>query len=141
MWDYNVGLVRMTPFFKACQYSKVRCRRGSVGRPRAFTRRALRLTFANSDPTIQNARHEPWTEGDYAQHHRRLDPRTRYVLVESCMEIWELTTAQQGTGCHIAVRKPCVLHSATRYLVHLYPSSDPTSQASAYLPDLPTSAA
>lgn len=23
MWDYNVGLVRMTPFFKCCKYSKV----------------------------------------------------------------------------------------------------------------------
>lgn len=23
MWDYNVGLVRMTPFFKCCRYSKV----------------------------------------------------------------------------------------------------------------------
>lgn len=23
MWDYNIGLVRMTPFFKCCQYSKV----------------------------------------------------------------------------------------------------------------------
>ena len=24
MWDYNVGLVRMTPFFKCCKYPKVR---------------------------------------------------------------------------------------------------------------------
>ena len=24
VWDYNVGLVRMTPFFKSCKYSKVR---------------------------------------------------------------------------------------------------------------------
>lgn len=23
MWDYNIGLVRMTPFFKCCQYGKV----------------------------------------------------------------------------------------------------------------------
>lgn len=23
MWDYNTGLVRITPFFKACKYSKV----------------------------------------------------------------------------------------------------------------------
>jgi hypothetical protein len=23
MWDYNIGLVRMTPFFKSCKYSKV----------------------------------------------------------------------------------------------------------------------
>lgn len=23
VWDYNVGLVRMTPFFKSCKYSKV----------------------------------------------------------------------------------------------------------------------
>ena len=23
MWDYNVGLVRITPFFKCCQYAKV----------------------------------------------------------------------------------------------------------------------
>lgn len=25
MWDYNIGLVRITPFFKSCNYSKVRC--------------------------------------------------------------------------------------------------------------------
>lgn len=25
MWDYNVGLVRITPFFKCCKYSKVGC--------------------------------------------------------------------------------------------------------------------
>ncbi len=24
MWDYNVGLVRITPFFKCCKYSKVK---------------------------------------------------------------------------------------------------------------------
>lgn len=24
LWDYNVGLVRITPFFKCCKYSKVR---------------------------------------------------------------------------------------------------------------------
>lgn len=23
MWDYQVGLVRITPFFKACKYTKV----------------------------------------------------------------------------------------------------------------------
>lgn len=23
LWDYNVGLVRITPFFKCCKYSKV----------------------------------------------------------------------------------------------------------------------
>jgi hypothetical protein len=23
MWDYNVGLVRLTPFFKCCDYGKV----------------------------------------------------------------------------------------------------------------------
>lgn len=23
LWDYNIGLVRMTPFFKCCRYSKV----------------------------------------------------------------------------------------------------------------------
>lgn len=28
IWDYNVGLVRVTPFFKCCKYSKV-CRRSS----------------------------------------------------------------------------------------------------------------
>ncbi|KFY31140.1 hypothetical protein V493_01367 [Pseudogymnoascus sp. VKM F-4281 (FW-2241)] len=25
MWDYNIGLVRITPFFKCCNYSKVCC--------------------------------------------------------------------------------------------------------------------
>lgn len=26
MWDYNIGLVRVTPFFKCLGYAKVRCR-------------------------------------------------------------------------------------------------------------------
>lgn len=32
MWDYNVGLVRMTPFFKCCKYSKV-CRLLDFSKP------------------------------------------------------------------------------------------------------------
>jgi hypothetical protein len=31
VWDYNVGLVRMTPFFKSCKYSKVSPSRHGVG--------------------------------------------------------------------------------------------------------------
>lgn len=30
MWDYNVGLVRMTPFFKCCNYPKVRINLSSL---------------------------------------------------------------------------------------------------------------
>ena len=29
MWDYNIGLVRITPFFKSCKYSKV-CHYSSI---------------------------------------------------------------------------------------------------------------
>lgn len=32
MWDYNVGLVRMTPFFKCCKYSKVRFAQPTISR-------------------------------------------------------------------------------------------------------------
>lgn len=34
MWDYQVGLVRITPFFKALKYSKVsyRCLRSDTNR-------------------------------------------------------------------------------------------------------------
>ena len=59
MWDYNVGLVRMTPFFKCCKYSKVsgtRTRRDSI---------ELTLT----DNTGQDAEYEPRAEGDHPQYH------------------------------------------------------------------------
>ena len=40
MWDYNVGLVRITPFFKCCQYAKV----GLVPHPRLMEYELTRTT-------------------------------------------------------------------------------------------------
>lgn len=37
MWDYNVGLVRMTPFFKCCKYSKVCVALGPFFTPREIS--------------------------------------------------------------------------------------------------------
>lgn len=52
VWDYNVGLVRMTPFFKSCKYSKVRYRCQSM---------MLMLTIA--DRTREGVEGEPGHEG------------------------------------------------------------------------------
>jgi hypothetical protein len=53
VWDYNVGLVRMTPFFKSCKYSKVSVQFARCG--------AHPLTAA--DRTGQSTAGEPRFEG------------------------------------------------------------------------------
>ena len=58
MWDYNVGLVRMTPFFKSCKFSKVCCQLQLLG---------SRLTAA--DRAGEGAEPEPRHEGHQLQHH------------------------------------------------------------------------
>jgi hypothetical protein len=53
VWDYNVGLVRMTPFFKSFKYSKVGDKFGDGY--------AKRLTCV--DDTRQSVEREPRVEG------------------------------------------------------------------------------
>jgi len=59
VWDYNVGLVRMTPFFKSCKYTKV---------SNAFTDMKTSLTVP--DRASKGHESEPWAEGCQLQHHR-----------------------------------------------------------------------
>jgi hypothetical protein len=51
VWDYNVGLVRMTPFFKSCKYTKV-CSNHHL---------ALWL-LTRIDCPSQGVEPKPWTE-------------------------------------------------------------------------------
>ena len=67
MWDYNVGLVRVTPFFKCSGY-------GKVDNDNIF--RCSRLTDL-VDCACQSAQPQSRTQRGYAQHHRRGDRRTR----------------------------------------------------------------
>ncbi|KAH8194594.1 hypothetical protein TruAng_011244 [Truncatella angustata] len=53
MWDYNVGLVRMTPFFKCCKYSK-------------------------GDNTGKNVKSQPRPQRDNPQHYWRFHHGTRF---------------------------------------------------------------
>lgn len=50
LWDYNIGLVRVTPFFKCCKYSKV------VHLP-FIDAKILELTY--TDNAGESAKHKP----------------------------------------------------------------------------------
>lgn len=52
LWDYNIGLVRMTPFFKSCKYSKV-----------CTNLRSLMSILTNADRTFESAEFESGLEG------------------------------------------------------------------------------
>ena len=68
LWDYNIGLVRMTPFFKCCRYSKV----GSL-----FELEMNELT--GSDDACKDAESEPRTQRYHTQHHRGRHHCPRFV--------------------------------------------------------------
>lgn len=57
MWDYKIGLVRTTPFFKSLGYVKVCLLSFIASCP------LPRLT--NLDGLVENARHESWAEGHH----------------------------------------------------------------------------
>ena len=57
MWDYNIGLVRITPFFKCCKYSKVRLGMSSI-----FSVAAN----CSTDYTSQNVELKLRLEGDHS---------------------------------------------------------------------------
>jgi hypothetical protein len=70
VWDYNVGLVRMTPFFKSCKFSKVsRCDLLSL---------VLSLTVL--DCASQSTERKPRHERHQLQHHWRGSSMPRSVL-------------------------------------------------------------
>jgi hypothetical protein len=61
MWDYNIGLVRITPFFKSCKYSKVCCSCLDTGP----------ATDASLDNASESLERQPGSEKYQLQHHRR----------------------------------------------------------------------
>lgn len=58
VWDYNVGLVRMTPFFKSCKYSKVR----------PLVQPAMSVLI-EVDRSSQSLEPDRWSEGTELQHY------------------------------------------------------------------------
>jgi hypothetical protein len=69
VWDYNVGLVRMTPFFKSCKYTKV-----------CSNHRSALWLLTRIDRSSQGVEPKPWTERYQLQHHRRSSGVPRSVL-------------------------------------------------------------
>jgi len=57
MWDYNVGLVRITPFFKCCKYSKVSLIHNLLTSNNLLTdiTRQLLLAFSTSIPAFETS--------------------------------------------------------------------------------------
>jgi hypothetical protein len=70
VWDYNVGLVRMTPFFKSCKFSKVCCQISLL---------ASRLTIA--DCAGEGTEPEFGHEGNQLQHYWRVFGLSRLALL------------------------------------------------------------
>ncbi len=70
MWDYNIGLVRITPFFKCCKYSKVKPGTSAIS-----------SGIANFliDNTSQDVELKPWLKGNHSQYHGRSIGSTRLV--------------------------------------------------------------
>jgi hypothetical protein len=60
MWDYSIGLVRITPFFKCLQYAKVSVPQTSTG-----------VAHERVDGAIQGDRQQQRAPGSLLQHHRR----------------------------------------------------------------------
>ena len=88
VWDYNVGLVRMTPFFKSCKYSKV-CDKS----------RDERVTKLNHvDNTRQSIEGKSRVEGHQLQHHWWCAGLPRSVKI-SCASPEERTDSPQVIGC------------------------------------------
>jgi len=69
MWDYNVGLVRMTSFFKCRGYTKVS--------PAPLS---IRTVLTRTDYAREDAQLEPGPQGDYLQHHGGVHQGTRCVV-------------------------------------------------------------
>lgn len=69
VWDYNTGLTRITPFFKACKYSKVH---------RCFMHLSVIVAdLSSADYTSESSQRESRSKRDVILHHWRCtrDPR------------------------------------------------------------------
>jgi hypothetical protein len=75
VWDYNVGLVRMTPFFKSCKFSKVCCQMQLL---------VSRLTTA--DRAGEGTELKSGYEGHQLQHHWWSFGLSRLALFSACVD-------------------------------------------------------
>ena len=78
MWDYDNGLTRITPFFKACNHSKVRILRTLV--PHNISTNSS----DNTDRPSQSPLHQPRPQRTRPLHHRRF-PRSSRLLGPICL--------------------------------------------------------
>jgi hypothetical protein len=69
MWDYSVGLVRMTSFFKCRGYSKV-----------GFSLLHIQAPLTETDHARENAQPQPGSQGHHLQHYGRLHQSPRCVF-------------------------------------------------------------
>lgn len=74
LWDYNIGLVRVTPFFKALKYSKV---------SKSLLERKATLTPL--DYASEGAELEPWPPRYMLQYYRWRISRARSVIEPGCL--------------------------------------------------------
>lgn len=94
MWDYQVGLVRITPFFKACHYSKVR-RAKTISR-RLHTADHVRQTTPakalNTNPGLKELSHSITGGALAAQGYWVPYACARAICLSFCHQIrWALT--------------------------------------------------
>jgi hypothetical protein len=94
VWDYNVGLVRMTPFFKSCKFSKVA----------RYNLLLLVFSLTMLDCASESAERKPRHERHQLQHHWRGSSMSRSVLT---LEEYRYISmiVHQGTGCPMRLPK------------------------------------
>lgn len=97
MWDYNVGLVRMTPFFKCCKYSKT-----------------MPAKMLNMNPGLRDITHSI-TGGSIMAQGKHSVPN---LYNDTPRPQQPLTRPLQATGCPMRVPKPSVRHSARLLPAH-----------------------
>ncbi|KAK7553076.1 hypothetical protein IWX91DRAFT_273300 [Phyllosticta citricarpa] len=95
MWDYNIGLTRITPFFKSCKYPKVSTT--PVSRSNMLTRSLVDY----SSKGVEN-KQRPWSH--QLQHHRRGSCSSGYEELSS--PLLSEADRHQDTGCHLKPPKP-----------------------------------
>ena len=86
MWDYNVGLVRMTPFFKCCKYPKVSTNRVVMvlqRRDRRMKKKRAKFHSVADTFLVDDARQDveckPRPKRHNPQHNGRVYHGSRYV--------------------------------------------------------------
>lgn len=116
MWDYNVGLVRMTPFFKCCKYSKVTPFISVLSShdPHSDQKQTMPAKMLNMNPGLRDITHSI-TGGSIMAQGKHSVPD---LYNDTPRPQQPLTRPLQATGCPMRVPKPSVRHSARLLPAH-----------------------